>query len=381
MKGKPWCHGGDAIYKRGRSWLLDFCHKGKRHKITLGPLPNRSAAREVAQKIRGDIIKEGHGIAARPAPSLTLERAARLLIDWAKGDGRAKTARWYGIMLKPVLRHFGTKRLSDISPFALEGYRRARLAEMTEKRRNGRPVTGRGVNGELAVLRRLYNVMIEWGKVPENPVKKVKRLKEPEGRTRWLTEEEIGQLVAACNPRLRPAVLTSLHSGLRRGELLNLRVGDLDFGRRVLTVQAAFSKNGERRSIPMNDALTQALRPLIIGKPAEAPVFESRKGEPYRSLRTAFMTACRKAEITDFRWHDLRHTFASHLVMAGVDLTTVKELLGHKSIDMTLRYSHLSQDHKRQATDRLADKIGVGVPPNFPPQAEKPAHVVAISRR
>ncbi len=80
MKRKPWGYGGDSIYKRGRSWILDFQRRGRRHKVTLGPLPNRSAAREVAAKIRGEIIAQGHGIAARPAPSLSLEKAAKLLI-------------------------------------------------------------------------------------------------------------------------------------------------------------------------------------------------------------------------------------------------------------------------------------------------------------
>jgi len=382
MRRKPWGNGGDSIYKRGRSWVLDFQHKGTRHKVTLGPLPNRSSAREVATKIRGDIIKEGHGIAARPTPSLSLEKAAKLLIEWAKDNGRPKTARWYAIMLKPVLRHFAGKRLADISPFGLERYKAARLQEIKQGRGDGREPTGRAVNGELAVLRRLYNVMIEWGKfTADNPVRKVKRLREREGRTRWLTLEEIEQLLAACNPHVRPAVLTTLHTGLRRQELLGLKVGDLDFARRTLTVQAAYAKNGERRSIPMNAPLTETLRPLIIGKTSDASIFDSRKGEPYRSLRTAFATACRKAGITDFRWHDLRHTYASHLVMAGVDLPTVKELLGHKSIEMTLRYSHLSQDHKRQAVDRLAEKIALGVPPNFSPQVDKAPVVVALSLR
>ena len=369
MKKKPWGHGGDSIYKRGRSWVLDFRYKGERHKITLGALPNRSAAKEVAAKRRGEIIAQGHGIAARPAPSLPLEKAAKLLVEWARGDGRPKTARRYEIVLKPVLRYFAGKRLADISPFALEGYKRERLEKGVKV----------GVNRELAALRKLYNQMIEWGKAVDNPVRKVKRLKEPEGRTRWLTVEEIGRLVAACNPYVRPAVVSTLNTGVRRQELLGLKVADLDFARRILTLQAAFTKNGERRSIPMNATLTETLRPLIIGKALDAAVFESRKGEPYRSLRTAFATACRKAGITDFRWHDLRHTYASHLVMAGVDLATVKELLGHKSIEMTLRYSHLSQDHKRQAVDRLAEKLALGVSPDFTPQSEKAPVVIALS--
>ncbi len=369
MKRKPWGYGGDSISQRGRSWVLDFQHKGTRHKVTLGPLPNRSAAREVAQKIRGDIIKEGHGIAARPVPSLPLEKAAKLFTEWAQANRRPETAKRYAGALRPVLRHFAGKRLADVSPFALEGYKRARVEQGVRT----------GLNRELEALRNLYNRMVEWGKATDNPVRKVKRLKEPDGRTRWLAEEEIGRLLAACNPQVRRAVVTTLHTGLRRQELLGLTVGDLDFARRTLMVRAAYAKNGERRSIPINAVLTETLRPLIIGKAPDAPVFESRKGEPYRSLRTAFTTGCRKAGITDFRWHDLRHTYASHLVMAGVDLPTIKNLLGRKSIEMTLRYSHLSQDHKRQAQDRLAEKMGVGVPPDFTPPAEERSSVVAIT--
>jgi len=369
MKREPWGNGGDSIYKRGRSWVLDFRYKGERHKITLGRLPNRSAAKEVAAKRRGEIIAQGHGLAPRPAPSLPLEKAAKLFIEWAETNRRPETARRYAGALRPVLRHFAGKRLADISPFALERYKRARVEQGVWT----------GLNRELEALRNLFNWMIEWGKATENPVPKVKRLKEPEGRPRWLPVEEIERLLAASNPCLRKAVLTTLHSGARRKELLGIKVRDIDFPRRLLTLQAAYSKNGERRIIPMNAILTQVLRPLIIGKAPDAPVFESRKGEPYRSMRTAFNTACKRAGITDFRWHDLRHTYASHLVMAGVDLATVKELLGHKSIEMTLRYTHLSQDHKRQAVDRLAEKIGVGVSPDFTPGSEERSSGVKLT--
>lgn len=368
MKRQPWSHGGDGLYKRGRSWVLDFRYKSVRYKITLGPLPNRSVAREIATKRRGDVITQGHGL-ARPAPNLSLEKAAKLLIDWAEGEGRDKTARRYEIFLKPVLRFFAGKRLAEISPFELEQYKKARLEQ-------GAKV---GVNRELTVLSTLYNQMIEWGKATENPVSKVKRLKEPEGRIRWLSVEEIGRLLAACNPFLRPVIIAALNTGLRRQNLFELRAADLDFARRILTAQR--TKNGKRHSLPMNTTLLQTLKPLVVGKAPSAPVFENRNGLPYKSMRTAFATACRKAGITDFHFHDLRHTYASHLVMAGVDPTTVKELLGHKSIGMTDRYSHISQDHKRQAVERLVDKIAIGVPPDFTPQADKPSAVVAITLR
>jgi len=103
----------------------------------------------------------------------------------------------------------------------------------------------------------------------------------------------------------------------------------------------------QSRSIPMNDVLTSTWEEVRIKSTARGSVFCNRTGAPYRSFRTAFENAVRKAHILDFTFHDLRHTFASRLVMAGVDLPTVKELMGHKNISMTLRYTHLSSDHKQ----------------------------------
>lgn len=367
---QPWCHGGDGLYKRGRSWIVDFRYQGKRYKITIGPLPNRSAAREVAIKRRADIIKaQGHGI-ARPAPRLSLEKAKKLFVDWAKGDGRIKTARWYDINLMPVLKFFKDRRLDDISSFDLERYKKARVAA-------GAPV---GVNRELTVLSTLYRKMMEWGKATENPVSKVKRVQEPEGRTRWLNVEELGRLLAACSERLRPVVIAAIHTGLRQQNLLlNLKVGNVDFKRRVITAER--TKSGKSHTIPMNKIVIDTLRPLTVGRSPDAPVFLNRNGQPYKSVRTAFATACRNAGITDFHFHDLRHTNASHLIMSGVDLKTVSELLGHASIRSTERYCHLAQEHKRHAVEQLDKTVALGVPPDFTPSTEEPSVVVAITSR
>ena len=121
---------------------------------------------------------------------------------------------------------------------------------------------------------------------------------------------------------------------------------------------------GEARSVPMNDTLTMVLKSAKLHAAEGDRVFCNRHGRPYRSYRTAFETAVRRAGIEDFTFHDLRHTFASRLVMAGVDLPTVKELLGHKDITMTLRYAHLSSDHKQAAVRRL-EQSKVKVPTNF----------------
>lgn len=113
------------------------------------------------------------------------------------------------------------------------------------------------------------------------------------------------------------------------------------------------TKNGDRREIPINATLKAVLQGLTRRLDIPFVFYNKATGKPYKDVKKSFATACRKAGIKDFHFHDLRHTFASHLVMAGVDITTVKELLGHKDIKMTLRYAHLASSHKVKAIDIL----------------------------
>lgn len=147
--------------------------------------------------------------------------------------------------------------------------------------------------------------------------------------------------------------------------MLSLTCGDSDFRRRVITVRAAYARNGESRGILMSDVLTTTLQAVKMKASTEGPVFRAPHGGPYRNLRTAFEHAVQQAGLEDFTSHDVRHTFASRLVMAGVDLPTVKELLGHKGVAMTLRYTHLSTDHQQRAVHAL-EQFGSKVPTIFP---------------
>jgi len=213
---------------------------------------------------------------------------------------------------------------------------------------------------------------VEWGKATKNPVKDVRLARENNGRVRWLTEDEEARLLAHCGPQLWPLVITALHTGFRASELLSLTWAEVDFSREVITVRAAYAKNGEARSVPMNAVLTETLKAIRINATDDGAVFRSRHGTSYKSFRSAFEKAVHKAELVDFTFHDLRHTFASRLVMVGENLPTVKELMGHKDISMTLRYTHLSSDHKRQAVRQL-ERFGHQVPTKVPTVAHKPA--------
>jgi integrase len=153
---------------------------------------------------------------------------------------------------------------------------------------------------------------VEWGYPKANPLTSVKFLKEPLGRLRYLTHDEMDALLTACSPHLQPIVLTAVHAGMRKSEILGLRWQDLGFTAKTITVR--HSKNNEPKVIPMNRTLYEELRQ----RPQHlhfAYVFCNSQGDPYDEVKRSFKTACRKAGVHEFRFHDLRHTFASHLVM------------------------------------------------------------------
>lgn len=207
----------------------------------------------------------------------------------------------------------------------------------------------------------MFTVAIGWGQVTENPVKKVETYREANSRNRYLTEEEEERLLAQCKPHIYRVVMSAIHTGLRKSELLSLSWNNVNFDHRLVTVEAAYAKNSEARSVPMSSRLTETLLPIRMAAP-NAPVFLNSEGKPYRDISTAFNSAVKRAGIQDFKFHDLRHTFASRLVMRGVDLTTVKELMGHRHINMTLRYAHLSPGHKHSAIAVLDQSAPIFAP-------------------
>ena len=245
--------------------------------------------------------------------------------------------------------------MSSITPHAVDAYKRKRKKEGISE------VT---INRELAFLKNMFNVAIQWGKATENPMLKVEMYREDNSRTRYLTEEEEERLLAECKPHIYRVVLAAIHTGLRCSELLSLKWNNINFEHRLVTVEAGYSKNGEARSVSMSLRLTETLEEVRISDP-NAPVFLNSLGEPNRDVKRSFNSAVKRDGIEDFVFHDLRYTFASRLVMSGVDLATVKELMGHKNISMTMRYAHLSPEHRRAAIE-VFDRV----PGIFPPRSE-----------
>lgn len=210
------------------------------------------------------------------------------------------------------------------------------------------------INRYIATLSHMFTKAVEWEMVEEESLKRIRKAKllpENNRRLRYLSRDESQNLIRAANNYLKPIVITALNTGMRRGEILGLKWDQVDLKHGFILLD--ITKNGERREIPINGTLSITLKGITRRLDVPYVFYDPKTGKAYQDVKKSFHSACKRAKIRDFHFHDLRHTFASQLVMAGVDLTTVKELLGHKTLTMTLRYAHLAPSHKVKAVDVL----------------------------
>jgi len=201
---------------------------------------------------------------------------------------------------------------------------------------------------------------LEW--MDTNPIEKIKKYQEPRGRVRYLTDDERERLLSACkeslNPLLYPVVILALTTGARQSEILNLRWADIDLAAKRAILHE--TKNGERRTLPIVEPALSLLRGLADKKDDAEFVFYSRRdtGKTHHAnITNAWYAALKKADIKDFRFHDLRHTAASYLAMHGASLAEIAEILGHKTLQMAKRYAHLSDGHKYNLVERVNQEI------------------------
>lgn len=250
---------------------------------------------------------------------------------------------------KVIEKHLGDPILDDLDPLSIERMKRA-------YRKAGRaPATA---NRVLATLKHAVRLASDWGWMEPSiaqRIRSVKLFKEPPGRVRFLTAEERSGLIEILPEDLRAVVLTALLSGLRLGEVLALRPDDIDLARRQLLVSN--SKNGRARRIPINDSLAPVLKAAVKearGRESEW-LFTNGKGKRHRSdgVSRRFHRAVEKARIADFRFHDLRHDFATRVRRKNVGLDVIAKLLGHQSLAMAQRYAHVHDEALAEAVDGL----------------------------
>ena len=331
-------------------WRIDYYVEGIRKCEVVGT--NKRFAEEVMAK-RKVQLKEGRFFDIKKEKCHSLKEVASDFLDYSKNN---KKSYWRDVIIvNHLLNFFKDKRLEHITPVFIERYKAKRLNDDRRK-----PAT---VNREIACLKCIFNWAIKNGKADVNPMRQVKLLKENNTRLRFLSQEEIVQLKNNCPERIQQIVETALMTGMRRGEILNLKKEDVNLRQNIIVIKN--SKSGKLREIPICSALRKIIVECLNSSKNEY-VFCSKLGLPYKNFSTGFKRIIKNSGIKDFSFHDLRHTAASYLVMAGIDIVTVKDILGHSSINMTLRYTHLSPVHKREAMEVLGSQMDTFWTPTVP---------------
>ena len=353
-KSSSACLNYGRIYKRtyrsGRnSWTIDYRDEnGKRIQKALSNAQSREEAVSALQKKVTEVFDRKYRVQQKREEIGFTAFSEVYLQDYAMVA--KKSWRTDACRLKVLKRFFKDIDLRAITPLMIERFRKSRLKAGSTKST---------CNRYLQLLKRMLNLAIEENYTAGNPARKVKLYSEKDNlRERILTEDEERKLMETCSDVLRPILIVALNTGMRKGEILNLTWSQVDFINRRIRVEK--TKSGKVRFIPINDILFYQLNTLRE-MDGQSPYifFNSETGKPYVDMKTGFKAACRRAEIEGLRFHDLRHTFATRLVEKGVDIETVRDLLGHSSIIITQRYTHSNDDRKRKAVELLSCDVCV----------------------
>jgi integrase len=333
------------IYKRGGTWYADFEYKGKRHRKSLATR-SKQVADLALKDIDVKIARERFDFS--PPEKMRFDTFAQKFLEWYMVQNSEKSYQDYrNLFGSTIMPHFGQIKLPDITVEMIEGYKVKRSSL----------VSASTVNKELVALRHIFNKAILWGYLSQNPAKEVDKLRVKQRKFRFLTLEEIQKFIDACPFRAKAIFMTAIHAGLRKSELFRLEWQDVDFERHCIVIsnkEDSHTKNYQIREIPMTSTLEDTLKAVRITTGQQGNIFLKRDGTPHGGeVRKTLTRIIKQTGLRRFTLHDLRHTFASHLVMDGIDLPTVQKLMGHSNINTTMIYAHLAPDHLRGAINRL----------------------------
>jgi len=331
-----------GLFKRGGVWWLRYSDGfGKIIRESAKTTNFKEAETELINRKKS--IREGK--APEPIKKIPNYNFSHLVGEYLKWCERQRSYRSKKGFILQLTEVFGNVPLRNISTKLVEQFQTDRI------NKGNKPAT---VNRLIATLKHCIHKGYQWEMLSEETLKRmrqVKLLEENNRRLRYLSKEECQNLISNCQGNTKAIAVTALNTGMRKGEILSLKWDNLDLKHGFILLDS--TKNGERREIPINDTVRGSLQGLTRRIDIPYVFYDPATCKPYGDIKRSFNTALRRAGIRDFHFHDLRHTFASHLIMAGVDLTTVSRLLGHKTLTMTLRYAHLAPSHMVNAVDIL----------------------------
>jgi integrase len=338
-----------SIYSKKRkdgstAWYYDFMYNGVRYRGVGGT--TKTQALRVQERKRSEVLDVDNGLANK-VRNPKIETFAETYLQRRK---HMRSQKRDDLSARTLLRYFRGQNLMSILPSDIEDYKGIRMKD---------GVSNSTINRELTCFKRMYSLANKWGDAKNNPVKEVNFLEEPPGRTRFLSQEEAQKVIQNASKHLQPVIITALNTGMRLGEILSLKWNQVYIDNAIEPyLELTITKNNRKRFIPLNRDMVDLLKHLEVMDKAESEyVFLGRQKKPLKCIKNPFGNAIKKAEIKDFRFHDLRHTFASHYVMSGGDLISLKEILGHSTLKMVERYSHLASAYRTKMINNLNGKF------------------------
>ncbi len=343
-----------AIYKKQGTWWIDYTHLGQRIRKKISN--RKQDAVDYMANIKTDILYRRH-----PLPKdMNIK-----FIDFAKKyvklhSSQKKSFATDKALLKTLVSYFGGQTLSSVAVDAkhhVANYKAERLKYKVRKGKKypeGKPISKTTINRELALFRNILNKAVEWGDLSINPLVGIKIMFPERPKERILTIEELNTLISMAGENLRRQLIIALNTGMRKGEILNLRWSAVNLKEKFLETR---SKTKNIRIIPMNDEVYNLLSRLSLGGNGQDYVFTNPKtGRPYQDNKSSWRILLERTGIKDFRFHDLRHCFATYSLLYGGDLVSLQDTLGHTDIRTTSRYSKAMLEGKR----RLVNGFQIG---------------------
>ena len=332
------------MYKRGGIWWTCISHNGRKIQKSL-ETSDKKLAQAIEAKIRIELVEGDYFEKLVGRKKMFKDMMDKFMVEHAPKVSRNMQIS-YASSLTHLNPFFCESNLLSISPKMVSRYKVLRNSE------GAAPAS---INRELSMLSVAFNVAIkEWEWLKENPVSRVSNEKENNARDRWLTEEEEKCLLENSPGWLGEIIIFSLNTGLRLGELISLEWSRVDIDKKTIFIDK--TKNGDRKTIPLNKNALKVINSLSkVRNIKNDYVFLNRRSGKINpvSLSVAFRRSLEKAKITNFRFHDLRHCFATRMAQKGIDLYMISKLLGHKNIKMTQRYAHHCPESLRSGVDAL----------------------------
>lgn len=332
--------------KKSKKWWIDYTVNGVRIRKPVST--SKKEAEKALNKIQSDIIHKKYSL-----PKDERIKFSTFAKKYIKEHSiPTKTKRSYKTditLLKNLIVFFGDLYLNEITDYHYEQYRNIRLKQKVKNRnRMTSPTT---INREGALLRSILNKAVQWDFLNYNPIKKMSMYKEMP-KERILTEQEMNIIVSNAEGHLKQIILIALNTGMRRGEILNLRWNHVNLSERYLTIPAMNTKAKESRDIALNNTMVELFSKSRLRRNRDEYVFVNPvTGKPFTDIKTSWNTLIKRIGITDLRFHDLRHCFATYRVLKGGDLVSLKETLGHAKLATTERYTKALMEGKRKLVD------------------------------